>query len=293
MSDRPTGADRPNPQATADPRRDDDVRLPTVLVTGAAGRVGSAVRRFLRERFDLVLFDRVATPAPQPGERVVVGDLAVRADVRAALEGVDAVLHLACVHGLELAFDDSLDANFRATVHVLDEARRAGVRRFVYASSHHVHGAHARDGFAGDAAPFAPDAYYGLGKAFGELACALHAERFGLEVFVARIGNADPEVADDRALRLWTSARDLAELFAIGLSHPDVRFDVVYGVSICPEPLYRNERALELGYRPRDRAVDHLAAGFLPFDAMPERLGRGYVGGAYMVAPLPTGEEER
>lgn len=287
MSDVPSGVERPQPQAPADR----DGARPTVLVTGATGRVGSAVRPFLRERFDLVLFDRVASPAPQPGERVVVGDLAVRADVRAALAGIDAVLHLACVHGLELAFDDSIDANIRGTVHVLDEARRIGVRRFVYASSHHVHGAHERDGFAGDAAPLAPDAYYGLGKAFGELACALHAERFGMEVLVARIGNADPHVADDRALRLWTSARDLAELFTIGLTHPDVRHEVVYGLSVCPEPLYRNERAFELGYRPRDRALDHLASGFVPFEAMDERLGRAYVGGAYMVAPLPTGEE--
>ena len=289
MSHDPSGATRPELQ---DPvARRAPTGRPIVLVTGAAGRVGSAVRPFLRERFDLRLFDRVASPRAVAGERVVVGDLAVRADVRAALVGVDAVLHLACVHGLELAFDDSLDANFRGTVNVLDEARRAGVRRFVYASSHHVHGAHERAGFAGDDAEFAPDAYYGLGKAFGELACALHAQRFGLEVLVARIGNADPEVADDRSLRMWTSARDLAELFAIGLTHPDVRFDVVYGVSECPEPLYRNERARELGYRPRDRARDHLAAGFVPYDAMPERLGRAYVGGAYMVAPLPTGEE--
>jgi uronate dehydrogenase len=289
MSDVPSGAERPHPRGPVD--RDRSPARPTVLVTGAAGRVGSAVRPHLRERFDLVLFDRLPTPSPHAGERVLVGDLAVRPDVRAALAGVDAVLHLACVHGLELAFDDSLDANYRATVHVLDEARRAGVRRFVYASSHHVHGAHAREGFAGDDAAFAPDAYYGLGKAFGELACALHAERFGLEVCVARIGNADPEVADDRALRLWTSARDLAELFTVGLTHPDVRFDVVYGLSDCPEPLYRNERAWQLGYRPRDRALDHLASGFVPYEAMDERLGRAYVGGAYMVAPLPTGEE--
>lgn len=280
MSDAPPG-----------PARTGDRARPTVLVTGAAGRVGSAVRPYLRARFDLVLFDRVASPDPQPGERVQVGDLASRAAVRAALEGVDAVLHLACVHGLALAFDDSLDANLRGTVHALDEARRAGVRRFVYASSHHVHGAHPRAGFLGDAAPYAPDAYYGLGKAFGELACALHAERFGLEVLVARIGNADPLVTDDRTLRLWTSARDLAALFELGLTHPDVRHEVVYGVSICPEPLYRNERALALGYRPRDRALDHLAPGFVPYEAMPDRLGRDHVGGAYVVAPLPTGEE--
>lgn len=263
----------------------------TVLLTGAAGRVATAVRPFLRRGFALRLHDRVPTPDPQPGETVVVGDLADRAHVREAVRGVDAVVHLACVHGLDLAFEPGLDANYRAVVHLLDEARRAGVARFVYASSHHVHGAHRRAGFAGDDAPFAPDAYYGLGKAFGELACALHAARFGLRTLVVRIGNADPRVADDRSLRLWTSGRDLAALFAIGLEHPDVRHDVVYGVSECPDPLYANARAFELGYRPQDRALDHLADGFLPYAAMPERLGRDHVGGAYTVAPLPTGEE--
>lgn len=269
--------------------RDDAVR--TVLVTGAAGRVGCAVRPFLRERFALRLFDRVPTPAPQEGETVLVGDLANPGDVGRALDGMDAVLHLAAVHGLELGFDASIDPNVRGVVHLLDGARRAGVARFVYASSHHVHGAHARAGFPGDDAPYAPDAYYGLGKAFGELVCALHAERFGLRTCVVRIGNADPSVSDDRVLRLWTSARDLAALFTIALTHPAIRHDVVYGVSECPEPLYANERARALGYRPQDRALDHLAADFVPYDEMPSRLGRGFVGGAYAVAPLPAPKE--
>ncbi len=263
----------------------------SVLLTGAAGRVATAVRPFLRQRFALRLHDRVAPPDLQAGETVVVGDLADRAHVREALRGVDAVVHLACVHGVDLTFEPGLDANYRAAVHLLDEARRAGIARFVYASSHHVHGAHPRDGFAGDGAAFAPDAYYGLGKAFGELACALHATRFGLRTLVVRIGNADPQVADDRSLRLWASGRDLAALFAIGLEHPDVRHDVVYGVSECPEPLYPNARAHELGYRAQDRALDHLADGFVPYEAMPERSGRAFVGGAYAVLPLPGAEE--
>jgi uronate dehydrogenase len=271
--------------------RANDERRPLVLVTGAAGRIGTAIRPFLRERFRLRLHDRLPIEEPVGDEEATVGDLAQRADVRAAVAGVDAVLHLACVHGLDLAFDASIDANVRATVHVFDEARLAGVERIVYASSHHVHGAHPASGFGGDAAPYAPDAYYGLGKAFGELVAAMYAERYGLRVLVARIGNADPEVSDGRSLRLWTSARDLAELLALGLVHPEVRHEIVYGVSRCPDPLYPNERAHALGYRPRDRAEEHLAPGFLPFDAMPPRLGRDFVGGAYMVAELPVPED--
>ena len=260
-------------------------------MTGASDRVGTALREHLLSDFDLRLFDRVMTPDPQPGESVVVGDLADYRDVVAAVDGVDAVLHLACVHGLDLRFDDSLDANFRGTVNLLDAVREQGVERLVYASSHHVLGLHALDGFEGDRASLAPDAFYGLGKSFGELACRLYAERYDVKTLMIRIGNADPKVSDARSLRLWTSAADLARLVRIGLEHPDVGCDVVYGVSNCPEPLFANERALELGYRPQDRAEDNLAEGYLDYEKMPPRLGREFVGGAYAVVDLPHRKE--
>lgn len=263
-----------------------------ILITGAAGRVGTAVRPHLGQRYALRSLDLIPVSDAGPGEETIVGDLNDAAVLRAALDGVDAVVHLACVHGHALTFEASLDANYRAVVALLEATQRSGVRRFVYASSHHVFGLHRREGFDAHTAPLAPDAYYGLSKAFGELACAMVAHRYGLRTLVVRIGNADPQVGDDRALRLWVSARDLAQLFAIGIEHPEVRYDVVYGVSICPQPLFDDAHAARLGYAPRDRAEAHLAPGFVPFDAMPERLGREYVGGAYVPAPLPTHLEE-
>lgn len=265
---------------------------PVLLVTGAAGRVGGALRPYLRQRYDLRLHDRVPAPELQAGETAIVGDLAGYADVRDAAAGVDGVVHLACVHGLGLRFADSLDANFVGTMNVLEAIREHRVPRLVYASSHHVLGMHPSAGFAGDAAEPAPDSVYGLGKAFGELACRTYAERHGTCTLVVRIGNADPQVGDARALRMWTSARDLAQLVTIGLEHPAVTFDVVYGVSVCPEPLFANDRAVELGYRPQDHAAEHLAEGFVPYDAMPLASGRDHVGGAYAVAELPRAEEE-
>ena len=258
-----------------------------ILITGAAGRVGTAVRPHLRQRYTLRSLDRTPVTDAWPGEEIVVGDLNDATVLNAALDGVDAVVHLACVHGHALTFEASLDANYRAVVALLEAAWRQGVRRFVYASSHHVFGLHPREGFDARSAVLAPDAYYGLGKAFGELACAMFAHRYGLRTLVVRIGNADPEVADDRTLSLWVSARDLAQLFAIGIDHPGVRFDVVYGVSICPRPLFVGPRAARRGYAPSDRAEDHLAPGFVPYEAMPEPLGRDHVGGAYAVMPLP------
>jgi len=279
------------PAETADMTSRDRTRR-TVLVTGAAGRVGRALRPFLRRRYDLRLHDRVPVPDPAEGETVHVGDLADAAGFRDAAKGVDAVVHLAAVHGIGLRFADSLDANFRGTMNVLDAVRSERIERLVYASSHHVHGLHPRDGFAGDDAPLAPDAVYGLGKAYGEVAATTYARRYDVRTLIVRIGNADPTVTDDRTLRMWTSARDLAQLVSIGLDAPDVRCDVVYGVSACPRPLYRNLRATLLGYRPVDRAEDNLDPAFLAYDAMPPELGRDWVGGAYAVSDLPAPEED-
>ena len=260
---------------------------PLLLVTGAAGRVGSALRPYLRAHYDLRLHDLVPAPEPVEGESVVVGDLASYEPVAGAVAGVDAVLHLACVHGFGLRFEESLDANFRGVINLLDAVREHGVKRLVYASSHHVLGLHPLEGFAGDDAELAPDAVYGLGKAFGEIACRTYAQRYDIATTVIRIGNADPQVADERCLRLWTSARDLAQLVRIGLEHPDIAFEVVYGVSRTPRPLFANRRATELGYSPLDRAEEHLAADFQSYEQMPPERGRDRLGGGYAVVDLP------
>jgi uronate dehydrogenase len=259
----------------------------TILVTGAAGRVGTLLRPHLRSRYRLRLFDKVPSPSPHDGEEVVVGDLSRREDVSTALEGVSGVVHLACVHGHGIDFEGTLDVNYRAHLTLLEETARRGIGRFVYASSHHVQGLHSRHGFAGDEAPLAPDAYYGLSKAFGEAACAMFAHRYGMATLMIRIGNADPTVADDRALRIWVSGRDLATLIGIGLDSDEIFCEVLYGVSVCPRPLFDNRRALALGYRPVDRAEDNLDPGFVPLERMPAASGPDRVGGAYAAAPLP------
>ncbi len=250
-------------------------RVRTLLVTGAAGRVGTLLRPLLRERYRLVLLDRAPVTDRVPGESELTGDLLDNDLLERAVAASDFVLHLACVHGFSITFEETLDANYRATLALLDATARAGGRRFIYASSHHVLGAHTLEGFAGDAAALAPDAYYGLSKAFGEAACAMYAHRFGMKCLMIRIGNADPEVGDGRTARLWTSARDLANLVAIGCEHPDIGCDIVYGVSQCEDALFSNTRATELGYTPLDHAKDNLSAGYAP--ATGDHAGGQYV----------------
>lgn len=258
-----------------------------LLVTGAAGLVGTALRPLLAPHYRLRLLDRQAI-APQAGEETVQGDLCDPACVDRAVAGADAVLHLACVHGPAVRFAATVGPNYTATLELLQAAERHRVGRFVFASSHHVLGQYKTDRTTPfDDLPPAPDSYYGMSKVFGEAACASHALRGGPAAFVIRIGNADAQVSDARRLRIWTSARDLAQLIRIGLEHPEVVNEIVYGVSECPHPMFANTRARALGYRPQDNARDFVAPGFLAHEAMdPVTSGRDHVGGAYAAAPF-------
>lgn len=262
--------------------------MQTLLITGAAGIVGSALRSLLREHYSLRLLDRRHVGELQPGETEIVGDLTDPVLVDQAVEGVQGILHLACAHGTDISFQATVEPNYHATLYLLEAAQRHGVRRFIFTSSHHVVGQYRTDTAESfDDAPAAPDSYYAMSKVFGEAACAAFTQRYGMGTFVIRIGNADARVSDARRLRMWTSARDLGQLVRLGLEHPNVRHEVVYGVSESPNPLFRNRRARELGYVPQDNAKDHLAPGYLSYEAMdPATSGRDHVGGAYAGAQL-------
>ncbi|MCU1785314.1 NAD(P)-dependent oxidoreductase [Pseudomonas sp. 13B_2.1_Bac1] len=264
--------------------------MPILLVTGGAGIVATALRPYLRQHYSLRLLDRKPVDDLAANETFLSTDLTDAQQVDRAVQGVDAVLHLACAHGTDIHFQATVEPNYHATLYLLEAAHRQGVKRFVFASSHHVLGQHRGDAAeCFDDMPIAPDSYYAMSKVFGEAACATFAQRNILQTFVIRIGNADPQVSDARRLRMWTSARDLAQLVCIGIEHPDVRHEIVYGVSESPNPMFHNRLARTLGYRPQDNAGGHLGPGYLAYEAMTvEGSGRDYVGGAYADAPLTS-----
>ena len=112
-----------------------------VLVTGAAGRIGRAVLAHLAdhgiEATALVLSD----PGDLPARRVVVGDAADPATVRAGLTDADAVIHLAAIPTpARNTPQEVFGTNTMATLTVLEEAGRAGIRHACIASSYGVTG---------------------------------------------------------------------------------------------------------------------------------------------------------
>jgi uronate dehydrogenase len=226
---------------------------PRVLMTGAAGAIGSCLRDGLRPRVDeLVLTDRRAVE-PEAEERFILADLADRDAVLGAAAGADAVIHLGGI-STERPFDQLVGPNLVGTFNVFEAARLAGVSRVVFASSNHATGFYPVDRTLTGDEPTRPDSLYGVSKVYGEALGSLYADKFDLEVVCVRIGSFARRPRQRRELATWLSHEDTVRLFAACLSAPDVGFRVVYGASANTRLFWDLTSARELGYEPQDDA---------------------------------------
>ena len=230
--------------------------MKTVLITGAAGKIGSGMRPFLRGKYRLRLSDVKPVSALQPGEEFSPADLLdIDALVRIA-RGADALVHLGGV-SKEDAWDQILPANIVGAYNVFEAARRTGVKRVIFASSNHAVGYYRRDQKISSDAPARPDGRYGLSKVFGEALGSLYADKYGLEVLCIRIGAMTERPMHLRQLAIWVSPRDLAQLIQIGIERLPLHFEIVFGMSDNKRAWWDNANALRLGYRPHDRSEDN------------------------------------
>jgi uronate dehydrogenase len=229
-----------------------------VLLTGAAGRIGSALREGLRPGLEeLRLSDREnVEPLPGTPETFVLADLLDAAAVAKAVDGIDAIVHLGG-HPDEAAFGGLLGPNVEGTFNVFEAAREAGVTRVVYASSNHATGFYeTKDRLVGEE-PSRPDSLYGVTKVFGEALGHLYADKFHLQVVAVRIGSFESRPSEPRHLSTWLSHADAVRLFKACLSPVDVHFAVLYGVSANTRTWWPINQAMKaLGYEPQDNAED-------------------------------------
>lgn len=209
-----------------------------ILLTGAAGRIGSAFRAEFGERYRFRLADReTETLAGTPGaeHEVVALDVADAEGCRAACVGVDTVLHLAADPSPEADFEGSLlQNNVVGTYNVFRAAKEAGCRRVVFASSVHAVIGYPPEVQVRIADAVRPSNMYGVSKCFGEAVAACFAAD-GLSAIAVRIGAyeapwiAEAPTAD--ALSIYVSPRDLNQLLQRCIEAEGVDYAVVHGVS--------------------------------------------------------------
>ncbi len=259
--------------------------MKNVLITGAAGNVGGHLRRELAGRYGLRLSDIKPVNDLRDHEKFIEGDIARMKDALLMTKGVDAVIHLGGF-SVEGPWETILEANIVGLYNVYEAARRNKVKRVLFATSNHAVGFYPRDEKIDHRVYPKPDSRYGVSKVFGEALGSLYADKYGLEIFNIRIGNLNPEPVDKRRLSIWISPRDLAQLVTIGIEHPDIRFEIVYGISGNRRAWYDNSNAHRLGYRPVDDS-EHWAEAILAAEPpAADPLIERYQGGTFVLAEL-------
>ena len=272
--------------------------MKTVLITGAAGDVGTHLRRELAGKYALRVSDLRPVKKFRAPERTMRADVSKLADALRITKGVDAVVHLGG-YSVEGPWKEILAANIVGCYNVFEAARRNGVKRIVFPSSNHAAGFYRRDQLIDHRVYPKPDSRYGVSKVFGEALASLYADKYGMQVFCIRIGNVNPAPIDKRRLSIWLSPRDLAQLVTIGIEHPAIRFEIVYGVSGNTRSWYDNANARRLGYRPQDDS-EACAAEVLAREQPGDPTAELYQGGTFTVAeqipnpaPLPRKAKKR
>jgi NAD+ dependent glucose-6-phosphate dehydrogenase len=256
-----------------------------VLVTGAGGRVGTALRAFAGDRYAWRLVDVAPDKIGDVGDAEVIGanvaDLAVCQEL---CREMDTVVHLAADASPRADFYESLlDNNFKAVYNMFRAAKDQGCRRVVFASSIQVIEGYPLDVQARPDSPIKPMNMYAVGKAFGEATAHYFAYAEGLSSIAVRVGAFEGNredwtgmKPDGRTLSAFVSKRDLAHLLVQCIEVEDMPFAIVQAVS---NNRYKRmditSTVAQVGYQPQDDAFQRFDTGIT--DGMrwpPEYLSR-------------------
>lgn len=226
--------------------------LNRILVTGAAGGVGKAIRPYLDQLAEKVrLSDIAELGEAQPHEELVSCDLADAQAVHDLVEDCDGIIHLGGV-SVERPWNDILQANIIGAYNLYEAARNLGKPRVVFASSNHTIGFYPRTTRIDTEVPRRPDSLYGLSKCFGEDLASLYYHKFDIETLSVRIGSCFPKPKDTRMMATWLSVEDFMRLMKRAFVAPKLGCTVVYGASANTESWWDNSQSGFLGWVPKD-----------------------------------------
>ena len=257
----------------------------TVLLTGAAGDIGTRIRPLLRSRYSrIILSDLREISDLSDNESFARGDLNDEKTMEQICNGVDGIFHLGGQRE-ESDWDTVNSCNIQGMMTLMKAAHKAGVERVVFASSNHATGMYSRLKRICVESKVRPDSRYGLSKVFGEALCALYADKHGMRCLSIRIGNVAEMPVDVRRLAMWIHIEDLFQLVRIGLEHPDLHNEIVFGASSNDRTFWDNGPAFRLGYRPKHKAEDHAAHALAAQENIDaDEIGDKFQGGIFSSA---------
>lgn len=265
-----------------------------ILITGAAGRLGSELRKGLVPLAEKIrLADRAPFDDLAAHEEEAVFDLADMEATIAAAKDCDAIVHFGGA-SLESPWQTILDASIRGSYHIYEGARKHGVKRVIYASSVHAIGYHEVEAQIGVDAPVRPDSLYGVSKNFVESLSRLYWDKFGIETVCLRIFSSFPEPADRRMLWSYLSFADCVRLVEASLTAPRVGHTISFGISDNKVKTVDNKGANHLGFFPQDSA-EPFRAGVEAKTPTPDpkRPSVKYLGGWFCELGHPDDDPEQ
>lgn len=234
-----------------------------VLVTGAAGNIGSYFAEHSHARYDLRLMVQKIEDEQKKLEaygELVEAELGDLERLKELCEGIDTVLHLAANPSPSTPWSSALDDNIVGTYHVFAAAKAAGCRRVVYASS-----VHAVSGYPGDVQvktddPVNPGDIYGVSKCFGEALARYMAEQEGLSSIALRIGAFQPPESARKEISMldtFVSQRDLNQLIERSIDVEGLQFAILHGLSNNRfKRLDISDTRALVGYEPQDDSTE-------------------------------------
>ncbi len=231
--------------------------MKNILLTGAAGLIGTQMRKRLAERSALLRSTDINNiELLYPNEEFVRADLGCEDTAAKLVSGIDAILHFGGF-SKESDYESIHRVNILGTHRLYEEARKAGVKRIVFASSVHAIGYYDQNDVIDSQVPVRPDSNYGLSKIFSEGLAQLYWDKFGIETVSIRIGSCEPKPSTHRHLKTWLSFDDMYQLIECSLDATRVRHTIIYGTSNNKAAFWDNRYARHLGYAPKDSADDY------------------------------------
>ena len=219
-----------------------------IVLTGAAGRLGSYLREPLTKMADQLISTDIADEIGNTysKETFVTANLTDLAAVEELSKDVDMIVHFGAIVD-EAPFEKLLGPNFIGSYNVWEAARRNKVKRVVYASSIHAVGMYPNNETIGVNVPHRPDTFYGLAKCFTEDLGKMYWEKCGVEAVCLRIASC-AQVTSTRSLGSWLSYDDLIQLVTRAIDSPTTEFSIIYGVSNNDRATVTNQEVSFLGY---------------------------------------------